>query len=535
MSDSLAWQDHFVIAAYLLAMVGMGLYLSRKQGDAEEYFLGGRRMPWFAVGLSVIATLMSSLTYISEPGEIWRSGVVNMLGKMLAIPFEMLFVWFCCIPFLMRFRYTSVYEYLGDRFGSAARWLGVLLFSCMALAWMGLIVLASSRALVTVTGLPLELIILTVGLVATAYTVLGGFKAVVWTDVVQVVMMLGGAILAMGCVSVATGAGPLAWFETTREYQAQMLANGQTSGMQLWSLDPFVRSTMVTVALNMFVWHVSTHLGSQMAVQRYFSTPSRTAARRSFLVGSLVGVAINLLLMLLGMALLFYYVQWLDTSSPEGLNPHTRDADLIFPMFVVHQMPPGVAGAIMAAVLAAAMSSIDSGVSSLATVLAIEWRDHQARGHAAGEVPRPESNAAFHERTAQVRLAQWVTLTLGLAMTGAAFLLDRLPQQGNIIEMMPTTFNCFTCCLGGLFFVGLFVPRAGNAAAVIATLCGLATSISLGYGQQLYGLERKISFTWIMPGSLLVTILVAVVLGYLLPASRHGPGLTWADRRSSPV
>ena len=116
---SLSWQDHLVVAAYLLVTLAIGVWASRRRGGDDEYFLGGRRMPWFAVGLSLIATLLSSLTYLSEPGEVWQSGVTHMWGKTLAVPFEMAFVYLVCIPFLMRFRYTSAYEYLEHRFGPA--------------------------------------------------------------------------------------------------------------------------------------------------------------------------------------------------------------------------------------------------------------------------------------------------------------------------------------------------------------------------------------------------------------------------------
>src|SRR5688500_8793217 len=98
---ALVWQDYAVIVAYLVGMLLIGVYASRKQNDEEEFFLGGRTMPWFAVGVSVIASLVSSLTYLSEPGEVWNSGVTHMLGKMLAIPGELIIVWLICIPFMM--------------------------------------------------------------------------------------------------------------------------------------------------------------------------------------------------------------------------------------------------------------------------------------------------------------------------------------------------------------------------------------------------------------------------------------------------
>ncbi|MBN8628410.1 MAG: hypothetical protein J0M17_23270, partial [Planctomycetes bacterium] len=281
--------DQAVAVAYLLATLSLGAYFSRRQKTSDEYFLAGRSIPWFAVGLSIIATLMSSLTYVSEPGEVWKSGVTNMIGKMLAIPFEMAIVWLVFIPFLTKLRYTSAYDYLGDRFGSSAKWLGIGLFLWLAVSWMGFIVLVSSRILAVASEIPLTYVILTVGVVATVYTVAGGLRAVIWTDVVQVILMLGGAIAAVVYVALQTGSTPSDWYDL-------VVTQSSTKTLAWFSADPFTRSTIITVALNMFVWHVCTHVGNQMTVQRYFSAGSAARARRSFVVGSLAGVVINLLL-----------------------------------------------------------------------------------------------------------------------------------------------------------------------------------------------------------------------------------------------
>ena len=523
MSHSLAWQDHAVIGLYLCGVIALGAWLSRRQVDEDEYFLAGRRMPWLAVGLSLIASLLSSLTYLSEPGEVWQSGVTHMSGKMLAIPFEMAIVWLFCIPMLMRFRFTSIYEYLDYRFGRAARRLGVALFACLVVLWMGFIVLASSRVLADVTGMPLVVVIGTMGLVSTIYTVLGGLRAVIWTDVLQVALLVGGAAAAVVFVASTTQSGPLDWYRSV-EY-------GGTGRLALFSADPFVRATVLTVALHMFVWHVATHTANQMTVQRYLSTSDQAAARRSFVAGSLAGVLINLLLLVVGLALFHYYAVWPDRLPP-GVDPaEGRQGDRIFPLFVVEQLPPGMAGAVLAALLAAAMSSIDSGINSLATVLAVERR----RGatlpalSAAGQVPalhEPAVLAAEH-----LRWARRMTLAGGMFITLAAMGLDRLTGDSNIVEMMPRSFNCFAGSLGGLFLIGMFMRRPSERTAVVATLAGLATSIGLAYGRELFGLTRPISFTWVMPGSLAVTLGVALVLGRLERAPQaRVDGLTWYTR-----
>lgn len=493
---ALHWLDYSVVVLYLAGMLWLGALFSRRQESGDEYFLAGRSIPWFAVGLSVIATLMSSLTYVSEPGEVWKSGVTNMLGKMLAIPLEMALVWFVIIPFLTRFRYTSAYDYLGERFGAATKWLGIVLFMWLAVSWMGFIVLVSSRIMSDAAGVNLFVTIAVTGLVATVYTVAGGLRAVIWTDVAQVVLMLGGALMTIAYVAVETDSGPAAWWD--------LVVTQKSTGTLAWfSADPYTRSTILTVALSMFCWHVCTHVGNQMTVQRYFTTGSTAKARKSFVVGSLAGVLINVLLLGVGLAL-FYYYDRLGEAMPEGQNPKTNAADNIFPRFALHKLPAGLAGAWMAAMLAAAMSSIDSGINSAASILTTEWR--RAR-------PRSATEAAG----GGIRGAKLLTLVLGVSVTAAAYGLYLLTAGRNIIDMMGRSFNCFNGPLGGLFFLGMFVRRVGNVAAFWAAMCGLIVSVGIAYGKELLGLPQSLSPFWVQPCSLSATLLTGVVVSFIVP------------------
>lgn len=557
---SLAWQDHLVVVVYFLVTLAIGVHAARRRTTDDEYFLGGRSMPWFAVGLSLIATLLSSLTYLSEPGEVWQSGVTHMWGKTLAVPVEMVFVYFICIPFLMGLGYTSAYEYLEHRFGPSARRLGTTMFVLLDVAWMGIIVLVLSRTLAHLTGLPLGLIIGTMGVVTTIYTTIGGNRAVIWTDVVQLVLMFAGALLPVLYVAVVTHTFVPDWFRAINAYRAGVQLGAEA--IPLVSLDPFVRTSVLTVALHMFVWHICTHTGNQMVVQRYFSTSDIRGARRSFVVGSLTGVVINLLLMVVGLAVFYYYHEWLR-RLPEGVaaGPGGRitgkGTDQIFPMFVLLHLPRGFPGAVIAAVLGAAMSTISSGINSLATVLSL-----------GADRTGPETGGSGSGRD-HVTRARFMTLAAGLLITASAYGLDHVTGDRNIIEMMPSSFNCFTGSLGGLFFVGMFLPRANGRVAVAATLCGLAVSIATAYSQgfsrvlsglctALAGvvepigpawsarlaelaprlvLATPVSFTWVMPGSLLATLVVALVLSRFARPRRPEDlaGLTWFTRRIQPL
>jgi SSS family solute:Na+ symporter len=311
--------------------------------------------------------------------------------------------------------------------------------------------------------------------------------------------MLGGAIMTIVYVALQTDSGPADWYHT-------VVTGHATKTLKFFDHNPFTRSTILTVAVSMFVWHVCTHLGNQMTVQRYFSTGSTKDARRSFVVGSLTGVLINLLLLVVGLALFHYYA---GNPRPEGLDPTTNQADKIFPRFAMHRLPAGLAGAWLSAMLAAAMSSIDSGINSASSVLTVEWHRR---------FPRDAEEA----KGGGLRGAKMLTLVLGLAITGAAFALDVLTRGRNIIEMMGRSFNCFTGPLGGLFLLGMFAPRVGNRGATTAGLAGLVVSIGIAYSRELFGLPQSISFTWIQPGSLLVTLTVGLLL---IPLDRPNPSL----------
>jgi len=536
MQQQLAFWDLFVIGAYLVGMIALGVRLSWGQRSDDEYFLAGRRMPWFAVGMSVIASLLSSLTYLSEPGEVWNSGITHTIGKFVAIPFEMAVVWIFFLPFLMRFRYTSAYEYLEDRFGLASRRVGAALFVLMVVLWMGFVVLASSRALAIVSGFTLFQVMMLVGVVATLYTVMGGLRAVIWTDVVQVVLLIGGGVFCIAYVAWTTGT----WLPDWVSAAESQLAATNAEAVPWFSFDPTVRATVVTVAINMAIWHICTHCANQMTVQRYFSTSNVQAARRSFVTGSLLGVGINAMLMVVGMAMLYYYTQ--SGAELVGLDPNTKqDRDLIFPMFAVRRLPPGFGGAILAALFAAAMSSIDSGVNSIATVLTAErFRDSTKSDPARSDTDEVEAKKG--KLKSHVLWARVVTLTAGVLITLAAYALSFLPSDWGIVDAMPRTFNAVTAPLGSMFLIGFFLPFCGQRAMLIGTSCGLLTSIGLGYLSQIGdalvavgALEQTppaISFTWIMPMALLVAIAAACAASLVFPGKKRLAGLTWFDRNA---
>ena len=230
--------DYIIVFVYMTGMMCVGVYFARRQTNIQDFFVGGRRMPWLATGLSLIATLMSTLTYLGAPGEMIKHGIGQSVA-LLALPFSFAVVGFLWVPFYMRLNLTSAYEYLERRFGTGARILGVTLYLYMRFVWMGTIVFTASRAVAEITqdtapqaifklsggliefnsGGWFYFVLISTGIVSTLYTMLGGIAAVIWTDVVQFVVLFIGAVATLLIIGVDTGTGPVTWF---REVTSRM-------------------------------------------------------------------------------------------------------------------------------------------------------------------------------------------------------------------------------------------------------------------------------------------------------------------------
>ena len=209
MNPDFGWVHGVTIAVYCAAMVGIGLRLAGRQHSAEDFFLAGRRLPWLAVAMSVYASITSAVTFMGVPG-IASTGNVSLLlvGAMSLVVAPALALGI--LPVYRRLGVTTSYEYAERRFGRAARVSSAGLFLLSRLAWLGLVIYAPSLAMTVATGLPLWASILSIGLLATAYTAMGGLAAVVWTDVVQFVLMVGGALWMGAALAARVDGGAVA-------------------------------------------------------------------------------------------------------------------------------------------------------------------------------------------------------------------------------------------------------------------------------------------------------------------------------------
>lgn len=484
--------DWAVLFVYAVVLVGIGFYYSRRQSTSEEYFVAGRNLAPFLAGVSLYATMFSTLSYIGNPGETAQNGPVLLCLNLVSLPAIYLIVGYLIIPPIMRLQVTSAYELLETRLGRPIRLMGSGIFIVIRLLWMALMLYTTALVLVTVLSWDtrwLMPIMICTGVVTTVYTLYGGIKAVVITDVLQFFVLLLGAIITVVFVTMLMGGVGAWWPEKWADHWAPQ---------PFFSLDPGVRVTMVGTFVGNIIWWVTTSGSDQMAIQRYLSTRDAAAARRAFLHNSIAGASVTVILGLVGLAVLGFF-RANPSSLPAALSL-SKNGDALFPHFVSHILPVGLRGVLVAGMLAAAMSSVSSGISSIITVLS---KDFMATFW-------PHSQRSDASR---LKMAHILAAVVGMVIIAGSQLANIVP--GNLIEVCGKTINLFICPMFGLFFLALFVPFATPFGALLGAIYSMAAAILVAYWDVITG-GARISFQWISPIAF-VTSIVFSCLFSLLP------------------
>jgi SSS family solute:Na+ symporter len=480
--------DYAVIVLYAIGMLAVGRYYARRVKTADDYLLGGRSMSPLMIGLSLFATLTSTLSYLALPGEMIKNGPV-VFSELLSLPFAFLVVGWVLIPRIMRQRATSGYELLESRLGLTGRLVGAGMFVLLRVFWMASILYATAHA-VLIPLLDLDpkwmpVVNLAMAVITIVYTVEGGLKAVVVTDAVQAVLMFLGAAVTIVVVSVALG-GVSAWWPSTWPShwpEPKVLP------------EPGASRTVLGAFCAMLVWMTCTAGSDQMSIQRYLATRDARAARRSFGIQLLSTVLSVGLLGIAGLAVLGYF-----QARPDEMKAGwsvAEHADKLMPHFIVIGLPAGLTGLVIAAILAAAMSSLSSGLNSSSAVIVTDFV-----GRAGGQKMTPEE---------EVRLARYMSVGVGTVAVGLSLLVGAL--AGNLLELCFKVVNLLTAPIFVLFFLALFVPRATPAAAVLATVASVTTAAVVAFGW-----DAK-WFLWSPPAALVAGATVGTLVSYL-PGAR---------------
>lgn len=503
---SLAFLDWIIISIYGIGMLVVGWYYSRRSNTTDDYMLGGRNMRSWAVGMSLFATLISTISYLAGPGEMIKNGPM-ILSRVLAYPLIVLTICYFMIPFIMRLKVTSAYELLETRFGITVRMLGAVIFLSLRLLWMSVIVFATTdKVLVPIMGLESRIwtpiICSLLCLVTLVYTSWGGLRAVVFTDVIQTAILFFGAVLALVAISFTMG-GVSAWWPT--EWSDQ------------WAPPSFgfqtdARVTLGWAMVSAFIWYVSTSGSDQMAIQRYLATRDVKSARRAFITTMICDAIVTSLLAILGLAL-FAYFQAFPFRIPDGQSLK-ENADQLFPRFIVFGLPVGVSGLVVAGLLAAAMSSLSSGMNSSCAVVTTDFID------------RFKKNPM--EETDHIRLAKYVSLAVGMIVVALSLFVSVVP--GNLLEIAFRVVNLLVVPLFMLFFMAMFVPWATSVGAWSAAICSAFAAATIAYWELLVKWQPIAailesagvatsdsgpSFLFIMPTALVVGLIIGPLVSLL--------------------
>lgn len=434
--------DYAVVGVYFAAMVGMGAYFSRREKSTEAFFLGGRAVPWWAVGLSIFGTSISSITYLAIPAKAYTGDWVNLVGNLTILLIAPLITLFY-IPAFRRAPITTAYEYLETRFNLAIRIYGSLVFLLFQAGRIAIVLYLPALVLSASTGLSVEFSILAMGVITTLYTVIGGVEAVIWTDVVQSVVLVGGALLALVLAITHIDGG----FPALASMAA---AEGKTNWF-IFATDWSIPAIWVVVLGNTFaMFYPAT--ADQTIVQRYLTTATPGAASRAVWTNALLTVPVSFLFFGLGTALWGYF-----KVHPEQLDP-TMPNDAILPIFVMETFPVGLRSTLVAGVFAAAMSSLSASMNSLAAVAVNDYYRRFVPGV-------PEARA--------LRVAKLITLLVGVAGTAGALVIA-WTHATSLFDEWLRWLGLIGGGLAGIVALGVFTRRANGPGAVIGALASAA-------------------------------------------------------------
>jgi SSS family transporter len=471
----LKWLDWIVIVVYLVSMLGIGLYfyLREKRSSTSDFFVGGRSIPFWAAGVSLYAANTSSISYIAIPAKAFETNWQYLTNNLVAV-LGLMFVAVWIVPLLRRLDLMSVFSYLETRFHPAIRMLASGLFMLTQLgSRMSVILFLPSLAIATITGIDVVWSILLMGGFTIVYTAMGGMKAVVWTDVVQLVVKMGGALFAIGFMIWALKGG-------MGEFVSTAMAEHKTKLFD-FSFD-LTKATVWGFIFLVLFDVVLTFPKDQVLMQRTLSTSSAKNAGRSIWAFAAIMIPGGFIFYTIGTALFVYY-----KANPERLNP-LLSIDATFPLFIAAELPMGVTGLIIAGIFAAAMATLSSIMNSVATLASVDFYEKLVKH------PDPKKSVLF---------AEAMTVVAGLLGIGCALLLSRYDIH-SLFDVSIELAGLLGGGFAGAYTLGMFTRRANSPGVAI----GVASSIVL----TTYAWSMKLVHPYFY---LAISILLCIVIGYL--------------------
>ncbi|MDD2560285.1 MAG: sodium:solute symporter [Bacteroidales bacterium] len=508
--NNIHWIDLGIVLISVLLTVFVGIYFAKRQSSSDNYFAGSKKIPSWAIGLSIFATLISSVTFLAYPAAAYKGNWILLVQGMM-VPIVLVFLIWLIVPLFRKMIRLSTYEYFERRFGFLARIYSSLAFILTHFSKMGTVLYLISLALYSMTGIDVIWIIWALGITIVLLTLFGGMEGVIWMDVIQGVLLIGGGLLCAGILIFRPEGGAISVF--TEAITTKKIGFGPYNFS-------FAQLTFWVMVINGVFYALQKYGTDQTIVQRYLTAKSDKEAKKAAYIGVGLSVPVWALFMLIGSALYIFYNSG-TAVLPEGIN-----ADQVFPHFIINELPVGITGLVIAALVAAAISSLDSDMNCLA---AIGVEDYYQR---------MKPNCSDKQRLNAGRILVAVS---GLASIGVASLYAVWEGEG-VLGVVFELYAIFSAGIVGIFLLGLFSKRANKQGLYIGLLvCVLftayavltSTSIEVGGSKRLILDLGSLNFPHhkYMLGvySHLIVLIVGYVASLFFPKPQLENGLTIFD------
>ncbi|WP_026813365.1 sodium:solute symporter family transporter [Arenibacter certesii] len=458
--------NYVVLILYLLISLFIGVFFARKQKSTDDYFSGGGRIPWWASGLSVFGTLLSAITFMAIPAKSFTTDWSFFMLNIAAIAITPLIA-FIFIPFFNQLHISTAYEYLEKRFNYLARAFGSISFIIFQLGRIGIVLLLPSLAISIVTGISVETCILLMGLLCVLYTTFGGIEAVIWTDVLQVIVLMGGSIVAIVWILMHTDSSISEIITYASEKEKFNIINFDFN---------FTESTFWVVFLGGLASAMVTQGTDQTVVQRFLTSSNVKDSQKTLYTNAILTLPATIIFFGIGTLLFIFY-----SEMPEKLSPAISNNDSLFPWYIVKELPMGVSGLLIAGIFSAAMSSISSSLNSVSTAFCNDL------------YKRYNPNIPDIKL---LRVARITTVFIGIF----GVLLALWMANSNIKSLWDQFYRflgLFTGGLGGMFLLGMLTKRANST----GTMIGLVLSAILLWYVSVYTPINFLMYSLIGVGS----------------------------------
>ncbi len=467
--------DWAMIIIYLVAIAGIGVYCywREEKQSTSEFFVGNRTIPFWAAAVSLYVTSTSSIGYIATTAKAFATNWQYLVGNIVGV-FGLVFVAIWIVPMLRRLRLVSVFDYLEQRFHPSVRMMASAMCIVLHLGGrMSIILFLPSLAIATITGFDMVWSILIMGLVTIGYTALGGMRAVIWTDFVQLFVKVGGLVFVLIFILYKLDGG-----------MGELVASAEAADkmkMLDWSFD-ITKATVWGFIFVVLMETVLTFPKDQVLMQRVFTTKSDKEAGKSVWLFAAIIIPGAWLFYLIGTGLWVFY-----QNHPERMNP-LLSVDATFPLFIAAELPAGVTGLMIAGIFAASMATCSSIMNSVATMVSVDFYERLAKNPT---------------QVVSIRLAEIVTVVAGLIGIGLALLLSRY-NIGSYLDVALEMYGLLGGGFGGAYTLGMFSRRANWQGVLI----GMVASIVLTFAAWSVNLVHPFIY-------LGIAILISIVFGYI--------------------